>query len=466
MRYGFTILAVLLALGVVRADAAEEGQVSGTASYRERIALPPGAVFEAVLEDVTVADVPADQLGTTVIDDPGNPPFQFEIAFDREKIDPSHTYSVRAQVSVGRKLIFVSDTINPVLTRGAADTAEIWMIKVGDTTEEARNSPTSIGAHGLRLPASFEGELPCPDCEALRYRLNLWPDQVFHLRRVWEGKDLTRDSVGRWSVDPDRHILDLRGAEEELRFGIVGPDQLQLLARDGTPIQTEGDYTLTAGDDFEPFEPHLPLRGMLTYVEDSARFTECLTGRDYPLVKDGDYEALEHAYLAAGAEAGGPIMASFDGGIVQVPGEDGDTMPKVMVERFVGVWPGETCERALGEASLTNTYWKILRLGETEVAAGPDRREPNLILREGEPRFTATVGRNQVSGGYTLEDDKLMFGTAAATMMACPAPLDDWERQLAVVLTETASWRIDGQTLELLDDAGEPLALLQAVYLY
>jgi hypothetical protein len=98
-------------------------------------------------------------------------------------------------------------------------------------------------------------------------------------------------------------------------------------------------------------------------------------------------------------------MASFDGGIVQAPKEDGsgETRPEVMVERFVGVWPGETCERALGEATLTNTYWKILRLGDTEVAAGEGRREPNLILREGEPRFTATVGCNQVSGGYTLE---------------------------------------------------------------
>ena len=51
----------------------------------------------------------------------------------------------------------------------------------------------------------------------------------------------------------------------------------------------------------------------------------------------------------------------------------------------------------MGEASLTNTYWKILRLGETEVAADEGRREPNLILREGDPRFTATVGCNQIA---------------------------------------------------------------------
>ena len=51
-------------------------------------------------------------------------------------------------------------------------------------------------------------------------------------------------------------------------------------------------------------------------------------------------------------------------------------------------------------------------------------------------------------------------------MSSCPAPLDEWEKQLARTLQETAAWRIDGQTLELLDASKATLALLQAVYLY
>ena len=44
------------------ADAAEPA-VSGLALYRERIALPPTAIFEAILEDVSRADAPAEVLG-------------------------------------------------------------------------------------------------------------------------------------------------------------------------------------------------------------------------------------------------------------------------------------------------------------------------------------------------------------------------------------------------------------------
>ena len=142
---------------------------------------------------------------------------------------------------------------------------------------------------------------------------------------------------------------------------------------------------LTAGEEFEPFEPHLPLRGMLTYVADEARFTECLTGRDYPLVEDGDYAALEHAYLAAGAEAGGPIMASFDGGIVAGAGGTTATAPSRRCWSSASSASGRArpASGPSDEASLTNTYWKILRLGDDRDRGrrGPARAEPDPARR-------------------------------------------------------------------------------------
>src|SRR6187397_2062657 len=148
------------------------------------MALPPGAVFEAVLEDVSLADAPAVELGRATTPEPGNPPFNFEIDYDPAAIRPEGTYSVRAQVSVGRKLLFVSDTVNPVLTRGASSEVAIWMIKVGDTAAPPTDKTSAIGAHGLRLSATFTGTLPCTDCAEERIQLNLWPDQVFFLRRT------------------------------------------------------------------------------------------------------------------------------------------------------------------------------------------------------------------------------------------------------------------------------------------
>ncbi len=53
-----------------------EAKVTVTASFRERIALAPGAVFVATLEDVSRADAKAEVLGEVRIDDAGNPPYR------------------------------------------------------------------------------------------------------------------------------------------------------------------------------------------------------------------------------------------------------------------------------------------------------------------------------------------------------------------------------------------------------
>lgn len=461
-------LTVFLALALVCCTSAWGAEtINGTATYRERIALPPGAVFEAVLEDVSLTDAPPVELGRTAIADPGTPPIGFSISYDPAKAKPGGVFAVRAQISVGRKIIFVSDKMHPVPIPGDGADVDIWMIKVGDTAKEAQEAPTLIGAHGLRLPATFLGDLPCDGCQGVRYWLNLWPDQVFYLRRSWRGTRVERDAIGRWSVDPDERALSLRVDGEDLRFAILGPERIGLMAPqdqndpDATPPLT-GE--LRAQPVPQAFEPHLGLRGMLTYEANSARFTECLTGRDFVLAELGDYTALEHAYLAAGAEAGGPIMASFDG-VIEDRGS-ASKQPSIEVERFVGVWPGETCERAGGPASLTNTYWKILRLGGTEVVTGEGRREPNLMLRQDDTRFSATVGCNQFAGRYSVDGDRLRFEGVAGTRMACTPALAAWEEQFQILLNTVTSFRIDGQTLELFDAAGKSLGLFQAVYLY
>jgi uncharacterized lipoprotein YbaY/heat shock protein HslJ/uncharacterized lipoprotein NlpE involved in copper resistance len=466
MGLGRIALLSLFGLAVASASAGAEAHVSGSATYRERVALPAGAVFETVLEDVSQADAPAVEIARIAEADPGNPPFAFEIPYDPAAIDPARRYAVRARVTADGQLMFISDEAHPVLTGGAPDTVDIVMRMMPAAPKGARPSAPALGAHGLRLPATFAGDFPCPDCEALRWQLSLWNDQAFHLRREWVGTDRREDRIGRWGVEPAQQALTLSDGVDDLKLTILGPDRLRLLDLDGAPIASDANYELTAKDEVEPLEAELALRGMVTYMADTARFTECLTGREFPLVAEGDYAALEHAYLAAGAEAGTPLMASFDGAIVERPEADGEGSERaVLVERFIGVWPGETCERAMAPASLTDTYWKVLRLGDQEVVPGDGRREPHLILHAGEARFNATVGCNQMAGGYALDGDRLSFGQAASTMMACPAPLDAWEQALGQSLTTTRSWRVDGQTLELFGEDGAPLALFQAVYL-
>lgn len=93
----------------VGSEGPASGQVKGTATYRERIAMPPDAVFEATLEDVSKADARAEVMGQARIERPGNPPIRFEITYDPVQIISSHRYAVRARILVGGKLFFTTD---------------------------------------------------------------------------------------------------------------------------------------------------------------------------------------------------------------------------------------------------------------------------------------------------------------------------------------------------------------------
>jgi len=137
----------------------------------------------------------------------------------------------------------------------------------------------------------------------------------------------------------------------------------------------------------------------------------------------------------------------------------------LVLKRFINVWPGQSCPRALAQAELTETYWRIARLGDEPIRTVGQWREPHLILRQEHNRFSATVGCNRMMGRYEREGDALRFVGAASTRMACPPPLDAWEHALGGVLDQTRNFRIVAQTLELYDETGASLATLEAVYL-
>jgi heat shock protein HslJ len=335
--------------------------------------------------------------------------------------------------------------------------------------DAARSQPAEprMGAHGLMLPGSFAGDLPSASGAGIRHVLDLWPDQVFQLRRSWIGTATEEDMLGRWHVDPDRRALVLTAADGQApAFEILGNGHLRLLDQAGQRIDSTLPYTLARAETFAPFMPRLALRGMFLYFADAARFTECVSGRSWPVAMEGDFVALQRAYLDARQAPQTPVMARIEARIAERPRMEGEgTQASVVADRFVSVHPGEGCDRPAPQATLRNTYWRIVSIGGVPLAADAGRREPSLLLSGEAPRFAATIGCNQMIGGIETSGSTLRFLSGPSTMMACPPPLDRQERALAAMLRDTASYRLDGTTLALLAADGRPLARLAAVYL-
>ena len=105
--------------------------VTGTVTYRERIALSPGATLQVQLRDVSLQDAASILIAEQVIQNPGQVPIKFKIDYNRDDLDPRNTYSISARIneSDGR-LAFINDTAYEVITRGNPDNVEMLLVMV------------------------------------------------------------------------------------------------------------------------------------------------------------------------------------------------------------------------------------------------------------------------------------------------------------------------------------------------
>ena len=144
--------------------------VTGSVTYRERIALTPDAKVVVELRDVSLADAAAPLIARQTIAEPGQVPIDYKVEYNRDDIDSSRIYSVTASIieSDGR-LAFTNDTVREVITRGNPNKVDMVLVLVQpppDLTTEGQDWRTWV-------------ETPPPVLWA-----NLIPNEQEHLLRI------------------------------------------------------------------------------------------------------------------------------------------------------------------------------------------------------------------------------------------------------------------------------------------
>ncbi len=469
------VTTALLAV-VVLHEPAHAATLSGIASYRERISLPPDAVFEAVLIDAAKADAPARELGRVRLQPAGQPPFRFSIPYRQSDVKPGGRYTVRATVRQGTRLLFTTDTFTPVLTGGPLQPLNLRMVAVGEGRSPAGRSPAgrSPAAQGPlgRLPATWRGELPAASGTTL-WQVDLAADGSFQLRQTYLNRPAPNrfDDIGRWRLEPLSHRLVLQGGREAPVFfqPVDGGDRLRKLDLEGRPIQSRQNDLLGRLAAPEPIEPRLHLLGMFRYQADAPRIRLCATGASLPVAMEGDYRRLEAAYLKAqpAAGAGQPLLVNLEGLIANRPSlEPGrGSQRTLVVERFGRVNPGQGCPQgpqaraALPKPILRGTLWRLQALqdGVTPKLLQPPGRAPDLRLDPARERVGGSGGCNRLMGGFQLNGEQLRFSGLASTKMACQPVVMAFERSFIEALGQVRRWSIDKRNLLLHDERGRTL---------
>jgi putative lipoprotein len=101
------------------------GKITGTVTYRQRIELPPEAIVEVKLLDVSVQDIAAKTIGEQAIKHAGQVPVPFEINYIPALIQKGHRYAVQARILDQGKLIFANTQAYPVITMGSPTRVDV-----------------------------------------------------------------------------------------------------------------------------------------------------------------------------------------------------------------------------------------------------------------------------------------------------------------------------------------------------
>jgi heat shock protein HslJ len=93
--------------------------------------------------------------------------------------------------------------------------------------------------------------------------------------------------------------------------------------------------------------------------------------------------------------------------------------------------------------------WNLTSYGPTgSPVAVVEDSEAGLTFNE-DGTIAGTSGCNGFGGNYTVEGDQVTFSEVVSTLIACEEPLMSQEEAVLRVLTNTASYAVEGNTITL-----------------
>lgn len=445
------LLASLLCSTPAAAQSAPQGPaLTGTATYRERSALPDKAVFEATIRDVTGSNgtaQPAELIGRTRIEPVQGIPIRFAIPYDPVLVKPGHRYTLQARIAVGDRLIFATLDPVPVLSDGRADPVAIVLARRSGVVIEDATQPV------IPAPAGLSQASPQP--------LNPQP--------------LTAQPLAPPSAAAPSLSAPSPTAPPPATPPTTPPPSATFPRQ--SPAAARG--------------PDYLLRGLYRTTSAGARFVECGGSRPVPVAPEGGAGALAAAYQRGHPKPGEDALVEVEGRIAIGPTPDGASLGRVLaVDRFIGLRPGESClpaetraevavptpstasrppapdassSSAPADSPLRGTYWRLVKVGAQTLKPASGRTPPYLVLNPDVARFSGNGGCNDLAGSFFLDGHYLTLKPDGASPPACTGGME-LQQTVRDDIAATEGWSVAGNRLTLYDGDGNATLRFEAGY--
>jgi len=305
----------------------------------------------------------------------------------------------------------------------------------------------------FRSLATFTGSIPCDDCLRVDIVLNIRPDGIYQLRKTYQkeqGEPSVNSQMGSWRYVPDGNFLIL-GKEMGLlkTYVIEDRDRLTFVEWEGKNNESQIRYELTRSSQPAPFDDVVKIRGMFSMENGSVMLKECASQVSFPVSPGGDYDSTLQNYLNTPHDMNRAILVSILGRLATHDQE------QLVIEQFRKFYPDRDCQGNKVKTSLTGTYWQILEINNQKWSEITDKMAHLLLKRD--KTIDGFSGCNTISGSYLVKGDVLLINRELLTRRACPGGMDG-ENRLVSVLDEVESYRIQGSTLEFIDQNDQVLA--------
>ena len=126
-------------------------------------------------------------------------------------------------------------------------------------------------------------------------------------------------------------------------------------------------------------------------------------------------------------------------------------MKKYLLILFVICLAISACSPKPASESIVGT-WKLTAYGPADSTASAVADAEASLTFNSDGTVTGNGGCNGLGGDYEVKDDQITFGPIMSTLMACDDPRMAQEGTVSQVLTESASYTLEGDTLTISKD--------------
>lgn len=320
-----------------------------------------------------------------------------------------------------------------------------------ESRNEIKEAPAELKS---QVVGTWQGTLPCADCEGIDYQLVLNPDGGYNERLDYLGKsDENFTASGKWIVSTDSVVR----LDEEEKTGhhsfVFSNGQLEVLELEEQRIDTElnAAYKLQKSGGQTDIWTQKAQRG----VDFVAMGNEPSWSLEIDFEKSMIFTSLNEpdtvvTPVPAGLQSGKITATSYtaetENGVLSLTiseeactdamsGEGFDykvtVSAKSMDMRNALEYSG--CGRYLSDNPLHGA-WELESIGGQNVATLFGETKPFLEFRVNEGKLAGMGGCNQLSGTVEVINSSIIFSPIISTKMACPAM--EAEQQFVKAITD------------------------------